>query len=1542
MARVNRELLPSGREINHDGSLLKVIKRLKAGLTGEVYEGSLTLSDQKTPVHVAVKAMKTLEFPAARQFFLQESETLAFLMHLEEEANREQGLDLKIAPKYYGRGEYQENPYLVMEFIEGKEIPDLLKDLEGGKFPEKQALTIAWHLYRTLDVLHRLLRKTYIDLKFENLWWVNGTEQLKLTDFGTLEEIQSGDMQRRGVLRDLLLAAVYFCKMATGYTPNYSLGELKEFGELKKNVQNANISWGTKRELKRLLHRNPVQRPVDASDVAARLRTLVDFWSRDEDKVLEIARKSLDRAQTAYDDANTHKKPISEEGLNSAYRARSAFEIVNLRSPDVDIAYDNERLDVILKAADHLERGKNLLRGRSYTLAKQVFQEGMEWGEDSATLRRWAYLAEIGEAISPTDFEAIQDKAFAMLDDLFAGGAWDASLEQLEKIQSVLSAKNIPVGLSSLFSEARLFFEIKKADDAFENGTFEDAAKHYRDANTYLEALPAFYQKFIRDTELGDLEKSAMDMDAIILRNQQKFAANADYNQAIEYVVEGKDKEALALAEKAYRASYALDYNLARLSEVTHAALGGNNYNLAFDLAQIALLCGSIPKILKDDLDLAKNLNLASQALDIPDSDQFYEGCIGTFESSESPSLANDCIKDLLDKAEKKAEISEDANLYGKVSEVSEKVGEIARANDLKLKAEEIYKKKSNERHAKVDELIVEANILGSFKPNPFDDTTQEQWNSYSISDTARILHTAEERYKYVEEILLRAAVLVHMDDYRLEEIKDDQEKVKDFLSSAVEFASSSVEAQKKQYEKDLHALNYWWTKIEPLLQWRERSKQVFGDSKASQSIYGQLYGETSDFLTACYAVLQGQKTQKLGEKQNESPIEGETVGISEGAAIHVLIANAQKVLNSLGPDAWRSMKRDAEIAISKADSLLSDAKGAFATGDLPLMQSKLDQASSIAGGTQEWRTLHSKLMRVILWKKWQDENFEKFSLPEYHPDLLKMIRSYTEEKLPTPYWTGSSAESYLKRVDDDLQAKSAGEISRYKYADFIDMLKKWLDVSWTSRLASSSEAHNPLWNAKAWLDSVYPAVLGKDVAKLVALVHGTSIPEQVDQALESINLNIWHSIINREESERKKAEERLSRIKNITLFASAAVVVFCMMLAFVAFLYRAPIGILINGTYTPTASMTPTATPTFPATPTFSPTPTLTPTPLTSSRYLIPDPRAVYPVIPNAVEFAWIIPPEVATAEPALSDAATWTKEISTDPNANNEVFYSTQKAVLLFWTTDQPLPGGWYAIYVADTKSKSGGFGSQSYNISSTGQPLLPFRGQSSVVFNTEALGQKSDEWLALGVYEIPDGQTVEVKTVVPPLTGNASFSLGKLLIVKITDPQKNLYDSLPSERVLFSLSDDTSAVVLNTENMGLINPDYQGQSVMDANLNSWGGSFRSLGVDSLNGISNKVSVQWHSAGRLPAGKYQLMVWIPANGASATGEFSMLLNGKPVDKQTLPIINQADHPGQWWVVDMWNLPEEGSANILFTVNAAENAGKFIGIDALALVKVE
>ncbi|MBL0344141.1 hypothetical protein [Candidatus Villigracilis affinis] len=125
------------------------------------------------------------------------------------------------------------------------------------------------------------------------------------------------------------------------------------------------------------------------------------------------------------------------------------------------------------------------------------------------------------------------------------------------------------------------------------------------------------------------------------------------------------------------------------------------------------------------------------------------------------------------------------------------------------------------------------------------------------------------------------------------------------------------------------------------------------------------------------------------------------------------MIENAQKILYSLDPDAWRKMKQDAEMVINKAESLLSNANNAFEEGDLPLIQSLLDQAKSSAGGTQAWRDLHAKMMRVVLWRKWQEDNFEKLYSSEYHLDLLNAIRNYAEHGLPLKYWSGTAAEAY-------------------------------------------------------------------------------------------------------------------------------------------------------------------------------------------------------------------------------------------------------------------------------------------------------------------------------------------------------------------------------------------------------------------------------------------------------------------------------------------------------------------------------------------------
>lgn len=489
----DKSVWEEGLQIDHHGRSLHVEKRLSAGLTGEVYKGTL-VDEQNQRVPVAIKVMKSLDFPMARRLFEEESETLAFMTHLEAQANQKQHLDLKVAPQFYGRNEYEGRPYIVMEFIAGTEIPKLLQ-LESPnptRLEEPQALIITWHLYRTLDIMHTQLRKSYIDLKFENLWWVirpDNSGQLKMTDFGTLEAIRRDDEQKRGPKRDVLLASVYLCAMLTGYVLNYSLGELKEPAEPLLHRHQNQMSWGTYRLLRRLLHRNPQARPQTAEEVAHELRTLVRFWQVDMDRLLAAAENNLAKAEG---------NPTGKEAANDAARARSALDVARIRQPeDAGIAMMIDRANRILKLSDYEQRGRALFDGRSYGLARKVFEEGMHWSDDVANLRRWACLARIGEAVTPATFDEKKDDVLAAkrrMDD----AQWLETGERLMRLSDLLNSE----GLTNLIKEAELFAALDKGMQAAGNSKYREAEANYRQAEEILKQL--LYRDSVKD-EVGDL-----------------------------------------------------------------------------------------------------------------------------------------------------------------------------------------------------------------------------------------------------------------------------------------------------------------------------------------------------------------------------------------------------------------------------------------------------------------------------------------------------------------------------------------------------------------------------------------------------------------------------------------------------------------------------------------------------------------------------------------------------------------------------------------------------------------------------------------------------------------------------------------------------------------------------------------------------------------------------------------------------------------------------------------------------------------------------
>ncbi|MCA9972950.1 MAG: protein kinase [Anaerolineales bacterium] len=465
-------LLSEQTTIDFSGKPLRVERRLSAGLTGEVFRGTL-LGLEEDGIDVAIKAMKPLAFASARALFEQEMITLGLLQSIEESA-RDRSFPYQIAPRYYGRGDWQDTPFFVMELIKGRQLPDLLQEQREDRLPEPQALTIAWQLFRTLHILHSRLRKTYIDLKLENLWWVDDPEgqggQLKLTDFGTLEEIRGGS--RRGVDRDNLLAGVYLLRLLSGRLLDYSLGELRQRARPLINSQRDNISWGTRRLLQQLLHHDPASRLQDEEEIVERLRILVNYWRADpgllESKVPEWV------GQAHYNVESSSTNVILE-------RARAAISIVARQGGGSSkLSAMAQDADQLLEQDTHLARGREAFRAGEYQRAAEEFRAGLPWAEDPAPLRRWSYLA--WAAAGGQHGERLR-RLVAEPEDLFlhfAQRRWDELLSLLEPPAGASD------GLVDLYTDALLFERIAAGDRQAEDEDYAEAAHAYAEAQTAL------------------------------------------------------------------------------------------------------------------------------------------------------------------------------------------------------------------------------------------------------------------------------------------------------------------------------------------------------------------------------------------------------------------------------------------------------------------------------------------------------------------------------------------------------------------------------------------------------------------------------------------------------------------------------------------------------------------------------------------------------------------------------------------------------------------------------------------------------------------------------------------------------------------------------------------------------------------------------------------------------------------------------------------------------------------------------------------------
>jgi len=1131
-----------------------------------------------------------------------------------------------------------------------------------------------------------------------------------------------------------------------------------------------------------------------------------------------------------------------------------------------------------------------------------------------------------------------QQKAFEAVDALNKG-KWQEAKMRLGDLEALSSQ-----GLKFLYAECDLFSEIEKAENAKQQGLFEQAAVSYREAGEYLQKLPDFYIRFICDVEIGDLKNLAFDMDAR-LEDEKKFQhAMQLLNDVKQSIETGNRSAALEQTKQTIKQLQLLGRSSEARSELTQMAviaLQRKDFHTAFGIAQIIWARMEIDPERNGDLQFSKSLSNADMNLGKSDLSEFRKNMLSAISYMGDDDFYVDCVNDLVVKAESIGLQGEKADLLEIVADIVANLDDSVRADEIKGKAVSFIGAEEDRQLTRIDLLLSRIDYL-TIK---IDISTPEALNKslnqagktdFSNYRTINLLKDEEANVKQVKRYIEEARQLSLHNEYRVEEIQSRQSLVEKLLPQIQERLVYHQEERGEEYERNLRILNKRWRELDGLIYWGKQSNNKMVNDETKEMIYSQIRKDLIRFLVACYSFLQNDRMDITLENANWQEVDQIFEDDNELGAIESLITKTQNSLNKLSSVAWDEVQQEAQEAAEASrasENILREIQVNFENGELAKTSAELDALAYEYGLKDEYRNLYARVMQVHAWQSWQRANAINFENGIYQANLVGAIRKYLSYKLPQTYWSNSEAEKYLTQLIEGSRQTLKSKLGSYEDPEYIEPLKAWLDASWTERLNSGDLKR---WDPKSWMRKAFVLSQKKDRLALANFISLTSVPENINAALGSLSPDAWENAVVSE-----KARQRRNRIISIGALGFFIISFICIL---VVNAFRSQIDQMVNGTYTPTITPSPTITPTLTPSPTITPSPTatFTPTPLPVSGFLVTDPSLIYPEIPVAADAIWMFSPERARAIPDIMDKQTWTKKASADPNAGNALYYHTQKESIVSWEMDAPLPGGRYQVFVLDTRQHSGGYGEQIFNITLDQEAITPLRGRNSVYWGTLAKGQRTDDWLSLGVYQVSAGQMLAIQTNAPALSGNAQFALGQLVVVKLAQPQIELYDALPSERALYNLLDDNQAVVLNAANNKKLRDDYQGLIITDPRLLGWNENFRTLQVSSLDGISNQVRVVWEPRGLVPAARYQLLVWIPSDYATALGEYSVLLDNKPLVKEKLPVVNQKDHANIWWQTDMWEVTEDGAISVVFTVDVQSNLTNMIGIDAVALVKVD
>lgn len=452
----------------------EILAHLGTGLVGEVYRARDTQNPNDKDGGVALKILRPGQDPS-----LIKSEALTLQTLWQEEEKLKDGLHA--APHLFLADPGAERPFLAMEFIRGKQIPDLLRESDARHFDEPTALIVAVQLFRILSVLHEGLNKTFIDLKMENLWWQeeNGV-RLRVTDWNVLEErhpIAAGKADP--VLIDIFRASVSLYWMLTGELPD--LQSNLKVRKLQRASNWDELSDGAKNLLSGLF----LHKFATAMQARRELERLLQYWKTDVASLVSKAKEFV---------------------LNDVEKASEIVNILRKRNtqPDKDFGALENMLKETWSQRDDPTKSISLFSAGSYSAALALIENAYPHTSQPHVFHWWRQAVELTSKLESSIKKSMPDSN---------------PDEKVERIRDIV-VNSVNAYFGQKYADAEQYFSKLTHDLSDE----QEIKRIYEELLDVLMGLQ-FYEKAENQRE------QASDEEAKIQRDLYK-AAMENYEQA--------------------------------------------------------------------------------------------------------------------------------------------------------------------------------------------------------------------------------------------------------------------------------------------------------------------------------------------------------------------------------------------------------------------------------------------------------------------------------------------------------------------------------------------------------------------------------------------------------------------------------------------------------------------------------------------------------------------------------------------------------------------------------------------------------------------------------------------------------------------------------------------------------------------------------------------------------------------------------------------------------------------------------------------------